>query len=297
MAKFRRNHSKSGNFFSSTFVRVIAFLFMGAFAIYYIFKDAPSLEDYTYEIPVASEVSNRFYLPEWDTAEVIHHSFYSLAYNEEHEQADWIAYELTREQLKVPNVEREREFRRDDDIPTGSAFHRDYTRSGYTRGHLAPAGDMAFSVKAMEESFFMSNMSPQVEAFNRGIWRELEENIRDWAYADEHLYIVTGPVLRQGVITKIGDSGVGVPKYYYKVVLDIEGRNQKGIGFIIPNERSELPLENYAVTIDSVEQFTGFDFFGDLMDDALEEVIESQFKPSQWQYNKQRFLERNSRFK
>lgn len=297
MAKFRRNHTKSGNFFSSTFIRVIAFLFMAAFALYYILKDAPRLVEHTYEVPVATDVSKRFYLPEWDAAVVIHHSYYSLAYNEEHEQADWIAYELTKEQLKVPNVEREREFRPDDDVPTGSAFHSDYTRSGYTRGHLAPAGDMAFSTKAMKESFYMSNMSPQIEAFNRGIWRELEENIRDWTYVDEHLYIVTGPVLSQGVIKKIGDSGVSVPKYFYKVVLDIEGEKQKGVGFIIPNERSELPLENYAVTIDSVEQFTGFDFFGDLMDDELEAKIESQFTPSEWKYNRQGFLERNSRFK
>lgn len=272
-------------------------MFLAGFAIFYIFKDVPGRLAYTYEIPVAINPSDRFFLPEWKRSEVIHHGHYSLAYSEEHEQAEWVAYELTKKQLKIPNVERARNFTPDPTIPTGSAIYRDYSRSGYTRGHLAPAGDMAFSEEAMKESFYMSNMSPQAEAFNRGIWRELEENIRDWAYHDGHLYIVTGPVLSQGVVKKIGENGVSVPEYFYKVVLDIEGQKQKGIGFILPNEGSELPLLDYAVTIDSVEQFTGFDFFADLMADDLEDVVESVLRPADWKIDRQRFLNRNTRFK
>jgi endonuclease G len=199
--------------------------------------------------------------------------------------------------LKIPNVEREREFRPDYDVSTGSAFHRDYTRSGYTRGHLAPAGDMAFSTNAMKESFFMSNMSPQAEAFNGGIWRELEENVRDWAYKENHLYVVTGPALKQGVIKKIGDNKVSVPKYFYKVILDLSGKEQKGIGFIIPNEKSEIHLREYAVSIDSVEKFTGINFFVDLMSEELEDEIEERLDDGKWPFDAQRFKTRNSRYK
>lgn len=297
MAKFRRNHTKSGNFFSGTFARIVGFLLMGGFALYYLFRNVENVDLGNYEVPVASSSDDRYFLPTGSNSEIVAHEFYTLAYNEKHEQADWVAYELTKAQLQLPNVKREREFRPDYSVKSGSAFHRDYTRSGYTRGHLAPAGDMAFSTQAMKESFYMSNMSPQLEAFNGGIWRELEESVRDWAFDDDRLYVVTGPVLSKGILKKIGDNKVSVPKYFFKVVLDIVGREQKGIGFIMENSRSEVPLKEYAVSIDSVEQFTGFDFFGDLMDEELESEIESEINIRDWDFDQRRYEQRNSRYK
>ncbi|GLR15400.1 endonuclease [Portibacter lacus] len=270
---------------------------MGGFAIFYIFRNVDEKDLGGYEIPTADHPENRFYLPTGSNGELIHHTYYSLAYNEKMEQADWVAYELTKAQLLKPNVKRERQFRPDYDVSTQSAFHRDYTRSGYTRGHLAPAGDMAFNVEAMKESFFMSNMSPQLESFNGGIWRELEENIRDWAFDNDRLYIVTGPVLKKGIIKKIGDNKVAVPKYFFKVVLDIVGNEKKGIGFIMENEMSEVPLQEYAITIDSVEQFTGFDFFSDLITEDVEEEIESKVNVKDWRFDKRKFEDRNTRYR
>lgn len=302
MAKFRRNHSKTGAF-SGTFIRVLAFLFIAGISLVYLYRlvnaeeDLTFAGDTTYEIPTSSDPSERFYIPISRGAEIVHHTNYSLGYNEKHEQAEWVAYELRKDQLIMPNVKRERQFRPDYDVSTRSAFHRDYSHSGYTRGHLAPAGDMAFDLNAMKESFYMSNMSPQLEQFNGGIWRELEENVRDWAYKDNRLYIVTGPVLSKGIIKKIGDNKVSVPKYFYKVILDVSGKNLKGIGFIIENKLSSNHLSEYAMTIDNVEVETGLDFFPDLMNDELEEELESNLNIQEWNFDANKFKDRNSRWK
>ena len=89
-------------------------------------------------------------------------------------------------------------------------------QSGYDRGHLCPAADMTHSAEAMEETFLMSNISPQLPVFNRGIWKSLEKQVRDWG-EKERIYIVTGPVFKDNK-GKIGRTGVTVPGFFYKVV-------------------------------------------------------------------------------
>jgi endonuclease G len=118
-------------------------------------------------------------------------------------------------------------------------------------------------------------MSPQVPGFNRGIWKNLEEQVRTWAKAYDSIYVVTGPVLKDGLV-QMGMNGVSIPKYYYKVILDNTGGDAKAIGFLMPNEASKEPLENFAVSVDQVEQETGIDFFNKLPDsreNALEKEV------------------------
>ena len=196
-----------------------------------------------------------------------------------HEQANWVAYELTKKETRG-KFKRTNKFIADSSISTGSATSQDYKKSGYDQGHLAPAADMAWSKTAMKESFYYSNMSPQLPSFNRDIWKKLEEHVRDWAVDDKAVYVVTGPVLTEGLST-IGPNKVSVPKYYYKVILDYTLPEIKGIGFIMPNAGSKKPLKTYAVTIDSVEKFTGIDFFYRLPDDQ-EGVIEESMDTGAW---------------
>jgi endonuclease G len=213
---------------------------------------------------------------------IIHHEGYVLSYNERHEQANWVAYELTDIET-VPIVKRNNKFMSDPVIKTESANTDDYLKSGYDRGHLAPAGDMAWSEKSMEESFYYSNMSPQTPSFNRGIWKKLEEQMRHWANEYHSIYIATGPILDSHLVT-IGFNNVSVPKYYYKVILNAQGSTVKGIGFILPNATSTLPLQHYAVTIDSVEKMTHINFFPKL-DDNIEMQIEHHFNLNEWNWN------------
>ncbi|MDP4184350.1 MAG: DNA/RNA non-specific endonuclease [Bacteroidota bacterium] len=213
--------------------------------------------------------------------EIVKHTGFTLSYNERNEQANWVAYELTKEET-VPVVKRSNKFVPDPDVPTGSATDEDYKNSGYDRGHLAPAADMEWSPKAMAECFYYSNMSPQVPAFNRGIWKKLEERVRAWAIENQDIYVVTGPVLTKGLST-IGPHKVSVPKYYYKVILDYRAPGIKAIGFLMPNAKSMKPLESYAVSVDSVEKITGIDFFPKLPD-AEEKALESTCKPQEWSW-------------
>lgn len=202
---------------------------------------------------------------------VISHIGYSFLYNETHEQANWVAYQLSKEETNT-TFERTDRFISDPLVATGTATNKDYAKSGYDRGHLAPAADMGWSETAMKESFYFSNMSPQLPGFNRGIWKKLEGLVRSWAIENDTIYIVTGPVLTEGLPT-IGNNKVSIPKYYYKVILDYTEPGIHGIGFIMANESSQGPLQNFAVSIDSVETFTGIDFFP-LLPDAQEELIE-----------------------
>jgi endonuclease G, mitochondrial len=213
--------------------------------------------------------------------QVVYHSGFTLSYNEIHEQASWVAYELTAEEL-IKKVNRSNNFKIDPKIKTGSALPSDYSRSGYDRGHLAPAADLSWSQTTMRESFYMSNMSPQKPGFNRGIWKKLESYVRQWAYENKSIYVVTGGILST-VKTSIGESNVGIPLYYYKVILDYTQPEIKGIGFILPNTSNSKPLQNFAVSIDEVERRTGIDFFYNLPD-IDEQKIESTFNVSSWTF-------------
>lgn len=211
---------------------------------------------------------------------IVKHFAYILSYNDKLKQSKWVTYFLTKEMVSG-TISRTNSFRQDPLIPLLiSATLPDYRGSGYDRGHLAPAGDMKWSATAMSESFFLSNMSPQAPGFNRGIWKNLEEQVRTWTIENEELYIVTGPVLSEKLST-IGVNRVAVPQYFYKVILDYKLPEYKGIGFIMPNQSSRASIQHYAVTIDSVESFTGIDFFPALLD-SLENQIESTLELKKW---------------
>jgi len=221
-------------------------------------------------------------IPNASTSEkIITHTGYSFLYNESHEQASWVAYELTKEETNKL-YDRTDNFMPDPLVTTGTANDGDYSGSGYDRGHLAPAADMGWSSTSMVESFYYSNMSPQLPGFNRGIWKKLEGLARTWAVEYNAIDIVTGPVLTSG-LTTIGADGVSVPKYYYKVILDYTEPELKGIGFILPNASSSEPLQSFAVTIDSVEKFTGINFYPSLPDDQ-EKTIEKTLCISCWSW-------------
>jgi len=214
-------------------------------------------------------------------SEIIKHFAYTLSFNKKHKQANWVAYELTSDELDG-HSERVNKFTIDPMVKNGSANDADYKNSGYDRGHMAPAGDMTWSGTAMSESFYYSNMSPQVPSFNRGIWKKLEEQVRSWASENKKLYIATGPVLTSNLPT-IGLNKVSVPSYYYKAILYYESSNSKAIGFILKNQASNFPLSNYAVSIDSLEKFTNIDFFYQLPDNE-EKVIESTLDLTKWNF-------------
>lgn len=292
MANFRKNHNRERNPFVGLWVRVlvmIAILVVLFLLFYSLFESSSDL--LSGSRAGSSENEIRDYIPKaQEELPIINHAYYSLGYSEKHELASWVAYVLTKEDLKIPNVKRHKEYITDPKIKTRSAHYADYKGSGYTRGHLAPAGDMAFSKAAMKESFYMSNMAPQLRGFNNGIWKELEENVRDWAYDDGQLYVTTGPLLNE-ISGYIGDNGVVVPTHFYKALFDASGREKKGIAFIIPHEVTSRPLSDYAVSIDELENKLNMDLFPSILDED-EEKIEQSFNLNLWPVDKRKYQQR-----
>lgn len=242
---------------------------------------------------IRSEI-DRVGVPKANVSEqIIAHSAFSLSYNENHEQANWVMHIILPD-IVNGNASRSNDFRIDSMISTGSSVEADFflkTRKtdgsyeydgfGYDRGHLAPSADFRWSEKALSESYFYSNMSPQMGDFNRLKWAELEDWMREYVTTHStRLIIVTAPVLTDD-LAKIdrGVNKVSIPKYFVKVALDLE--NNRGVAFVLPHEKIENPLESYVVSIDSVEKLLGYDLFPNL-DDKLENAIESQNDYSTW---------------
>lgn len=212
---------------------------------------------------------------------ITYHTGYSVSYNHQFRQANWVAYQLTKSETSML-FSRQNKFI-SDPLIKGTDNAKDYEKSGYDRGHLAPAADMGFSKKTMAQSFYFSNMSPQLPSFNRGIWKKLEEQTRNWAIEYDSLYIVVGPIFSKGM-KRIGSHHVAVPTAYYKVILDGHKGKEKMIGFILKNESSSQPLSSYVVSIDRVEGVTGIDFFS-LLDDSLENRLEGMVGLNFWSWS------------
>lgn len=293
MAKFRSNHHRqSKGLFSGGFKLMLVL----AFGVVILLFSRPFIDRIVKNIyrtgPVATGEGEAFYLPDAAAFPLYYYQGFTLAYDEEHEQPKWVAYELNIAHLNAAKVPRTDYFEEDPRIRSGSATFNDYKNSGYTKGHLVPAADRAYSRNTMEETFLMSNISPQVYACNGGIWRELEEQVRDWARMYRSVYIVSGPLFSSAVSKHIGENRVAVPDAFFKVILDHLEPEIKGIGFVIPNQRSDQPLQHYMVSIDEIEEKSGIDFFHELFTDKLEDSIESQFDETQWTFDEERFQQR-----
>lgn len=197
-----------------------------------------------------------------DRVELLHHARFSLVYNDSAEQADWVSYRISIHDIER-NIERTNDFREDTLVKSGSASLSDYSGSGYDRGHLAPAAIMKTSNEAMSESFLMSNISPQLPSFNRGVWKRLEEKIRFWSEKFDSLLVISGPILDNPIDT-IGSNQVLVPSAYFKTIIAFKGEDKRGIAFLLPHESSSASLYSFATSIDHIEELKEYDFYCNL---------------------------------
>ena len=212
------------------------------------------------------------------------HTAYISYFNTKHRIPNCVIYELTATQVAqcdAPGAEKRKNYQFNaDPMCSASPQWSDYKHSGYDRGHMAPANDMKWSKTSMEESFYMTNICPQLHALNDGCWRKLELAIHRWAKRDKRLIIAAGPVLKNVMHTIGPDRNISVPAAFYKVVY---APNQgRAIGFIFNNEKISGGYASHAVSVDYVERVTGIDFFCAL-DDALENKIEAHSSIDMWQ--------------
>ena len=203
---------------------------------------------------------------------------FSIGYGKKERQAIWVCYILSAETLELPRVGRSNIFR-PDPLVKDPVHPRDYRKTGYDKGHLAPAADFTYSEETMQNSFYMSNISPQIPGCNRGIWKRLEQQVRNWARKEGRICVITGPIFSEDD-KSMKDTGIRIPQSFYKVILDTTPP-EKMIGFIIPNETTKKRLGSFIVTVDEVERRTGCDFFSGLPDEQ-EQALESAVNPADW---------------
>ena len=218
---------------------------------------------------------NIFYgIPESDTDTVLNRIGYSLGYSYELKLAVWVSYYSKREWVLSEAITG-RHFKPDPDLPSDCrAYNRDYSNSGYDRGHLAMQADMrGRSEQCEREACYFSNVAPQLPNFNRGIWNVLEDKIRDYVVDNGDCWVIDGPVFYDGYSETIGLDNIPVPDAFYKIMVDTTNGGILSYAFIIPNEVSDLPLDSFAVSIDSIEKVTSIDFFPELPD-KIENILE-----------------------
>ncbi len=205
----------------------------------------------------------------------------------------WVAEGIPAKQL-VGKASRADNFAPDPQLPAEErAELKDYSGAGYDRGHQAPAADFKSSQKLTDESFFLSNMSPQVGAgFNRAVWKDLEDFIRGKIEANGSGYVITGPLLydpaeensatADGIVKVkwIGKGRVAVPTHFYKImILPHPGGKTTCVAFVLENKKYPTgKAHDYSQFIQSVawiQQRTGIDFMPDL-DPQTERELESK---------------------
>lgn len=203
--------------------------------------------------------------PQTNDAKIQHRAFYSCRggyagmYDPAEKTPLWIAERLSAGEMDGRANRKGLDFNEDPQIPSGANAHLDdYKRSGYDKGHLAPAGDFRASQALMNQTFLLSNAVPQNPEHNRGIWANLEAGLREMTARRGDLYVITGPVYSNPHRAKIG-RGVSVPDALYKVVVD--SRKQEMTAFIIPN-RADVGDDpgRYQVNVRDVERATGLNF-------------------------------------
>lgn len=226
--------------------------------------------------------TSRLELPALESTDyIIDYQGYTSSYNVLTKTPEWVAYELTKDETYGDAVREGKFFSPDGNVLFPQPEDRDYRGSGWTRGHLAPAADFRWSDDAMWETFHFTNCCPQDEDLNNGMWNTLEKKCRTWARRYGKVYIVTGPVNGQNRYGTIGDSRVVIPDAFFKAVMVRDGNRWQSIAFVMQNRSYNENMQNCAMSVDELEELTGFDFFYAL-DDLTEAETEKSYKLSFW---------------
>jgi endonuclease G len=192
---------------------------------------------------------------------------YALSYDYDTHDPDWVIERLTPAEL-TGKATRSNQFKPDPALTAPQVDNPDYTRSGFDRGHQAPAGDARFDQSVMDDSFYFSNMAPQVGiGFNRGAWAYLEETVRAWVLCGgrSEVFVITGPIYGAHAAPLVpGHMAIAVPTAFYKIVYDVASNH--AVGFVLPNQKigSTIDLQKYAKPITDIETDTGVAFFDNL---------------------------------
>jgi endonuclease G len=192
------------------------------------------------------------------TNQIKEYNGFTVSYNELHEQSNWVLYTLKKENLFCTDLaSRKNNFKDDFTLETASAYDEDYIRSGYDRGHLKAAADEPCNQEKMDETFKMVNICPQNPSFNRGIWRKLENYVRNITLEHDSIVVITGPILSPD-LKKIKD--VSVPEHFFKILYLYKDGVKTIVPYFIDNKKSSYDLEEFIVPLSFINKMSGFEF-------------------------------------
>jgi len=222
---------------------------------------------------------------------------YCLAYDTTMYHSRWVAFRFDASNSDRGNTTaRQADFMDDPDVPSRFAIGNANFRSAgdYDRGHLCASNDRLISQEANDQTFYMTNMSPQLSQFNEKYWINYETFVadlgRDENFADT-LYVVKGGTVREdqilGFATRLNGKKVAIPAYYYMALLKVKAGGYQAMAFLMEhreyteNSKSKAEKVAHAITIDSLENFTGIDFFHNLPD-TVENYVEKNLNLANW---------------
>lgn len=220
---------------------------------------------------------------------------FSVDWHADKKHSRWVAFTFTRENsttLWDRNQWKNTEWKGDPFQPDPSLREgertelSDYRRSGYDRGHLCASADRLNTKDCNEQTFYLSNMSPQIGRFNQQDWVDLEGLVQNWGRSNtfrDTLYVVKGGTIREDQILRYTKSEMPVPKYYFMALMCKKAGTYKAIGFWVEHKSygGNPVLSSWAVSIDELEKKTGIDFFCNLPD-RIEKPIEKSFSLESW---------------
>ena len=211
-----------------------------------------------------------------DDEDIVVHLGYTASYNHTTLIPNWVAWELTTEEANGKE-EGQYSFSRDPDVAFPKASREDYSNSGWDKGHMAPKADMKWSLRAIEESCYFTNICPQDHEMNSQAWRKIEELTRRLARRHGAVYVVCGPIVGEGRLGTIGRAGVQVPDAFFKALAVATPDGYRTVGFLVDNSPQDGSPRRYAVPVDSVESVIGRDLFP-----SLPEEVEAAFDWNEW---------------
>ncbi len=233
---------------------------------------------------------------------------YALEWNAEKKHSAWVAYSFDAVTSKI-TIDRTDSWAVDPGLSTAmQTTEEDHKNDGFDKGHLCASYDRVYSKEANEQTFYYSNMSPQIASFNQGFWASFEGLVQDWARSNKYdkVYLAKGGTIDQLLINYVDSSknqwtndkgftvhGLACPKYYFMAILSEKDGAYHAIGFWMEHRddygysngkyASSEVMKTYAVSIDKLEQLTGLDFFCNLPDD-VENQAESAYSESDWSW-------------
>ena len=219
-------------------------------------------------------------LPEGTSEIKCEYTGFDVSFNPDRRVPNYVAWELTASEVDGDVSRADHAFAKDEGV-LGCADLSDYRRSGFDRGHMAPAADMKWSADAMRDCHLLTNIVPQDHSLNSGRWNALENKCRNYARRDSAVIVICGPVLSDRMPRTIG-SGVAVPERFFKVIYAPYARPQRAIAFVMPNRPVRESLASMAMSVDQLEEITGMDFLHALPD-SIETKVEASYRLRDWQ--------------